>query len=298
MKSAVLFFLSVLMSASIWAQKGISFQGIARDPQGNAIANQTISVQFTIGNFSETQNLNTDNFGVFSATIGAENTTDFENLVFANMDENLTVEVDGTTIYNDKFNSVPYAKAAENGVPVGAIMPFAGPKNKIPDGWLYCDGTSYATTGMYGALYNVIGTAWGDDGGNFRVPDLRGYFLRGVDDGEGVDPDASSRTAKNTNGNTGDAVGSYQTDNFGIHNHTGSATSSGSHNHSILYDKGGGGDYGSGDMATVDDFGNFGANHRDYTETGGDHTHALSIDNNGGNETRPENASVIFIIKY
>lgn len=285
MKSAVLFFLSVLMSASIWAQKGISFQGIARDPQGNAIANQTISVQFTIGNFSETQNLNTDNFGVFSATIGAENTTDFENLVFANMDENLTVEVDGTTIYNDKFNSVPYAKAAENGVPVGAIMPFAGPSNKVPAGWLLCDGQSVAKTGVYEKLYQAIGTAWGDDGGNFKVPDLRGVFLRGINNGRtDTYADPSNRT-----------VGSFQDEDFKSHNHTGTTNTDGSHKHKLdNFDLDPGDSNGSGDYDIWEE----GSSDPGYTKTDGNHSHSFSTNQEGGNETRPVNAGVNFIIKY
>lgn len=131
MKSTFLLFFFAFMSVAVFAQNGIGFQGIARDPQGNAIPNQTISVKFTIGTFTETQNISTDNFGVFSATIGSENTTAFNNIIFANLNDNLKVEVDGTTIYDDKFNTVPFAKAAENGVPAGTIVPFAGQKVKF-----------------------------------------------------------------------------------------------------------------------------------------------------------------------
>lgn len=297
MKKSVLLFIVLSLSLSLFAQKGISFQGIARDNSGNAIPEQTVTVKFTIGSFVETQNLETDNFGIFSATIGSVNTTAFNNLVFANMNDNLKVEVDGNIIYDDKFNTVPYAKASDNGVPPGTILPFAGPKNKIPAGWLYCDGTSYATTGMYAKLYAAIGLAWGSDGGNFRVPDLRGYFLRGMSDGVTIDPDRTSRTAKYSGGNTGDAVGSYQTDNFSSHNHTGTANENGSHYHAygvrgFLTDIGAAGkEYNNGADGSSDD-------PTQSTRYSGSHTHTLSIANNGGNETRPENASVIFIIKF
>lgn len=290
MKSVFLLFFFVFMSVAIFAQNGIGFQGIARDPQGNAIPNQTISVKFTIGTFTETQNISTDNFGVFSATIGKENTTDFNKLVFANFNGNLKVEVDGTTIYDDKFNTVPFAKAAENGVPAGTIVPFAGPKSNIPVGWLYCDGSSYASTGMYGALFSAIGNSWGNDGGNFRVPDLRGYFLRGAADGQNIDPDRASRTAKYGGGNTGDAVGSYQPDMYASHNHTGNTSTDGNHQHPIgtrgFQTDGSKGADGSGDDQGI------------YTQSAGSHNHTLNINNSGGNETRPENANVIFIIKY
>ncbi len=293
MKSTFLLFFFAFMSVAVIAQNGIGFQGIARDPQGNAITGQTITVKFTIGVFTETQNIDTDNFGVFSATIGSVNSTGFNNLVFANLTDNLKVEVDGTTIYDDKFNTVPYAKAADNGVPPGTIVPFAGPKSKIPAGWLYCDGSSYASTGMYGALYNTIGYSWGNNSGNFRVPDLRGYFLRGVSDGTTIDPDRASRTAKYGGGNTGDAVGSYQSDIYQNHDHTGVVTGAGTHIHAL----------GSRGFETNGATGADGS-HDDSSITtnsgGGGHTHGVTINNSttGGSETRPENASVIYIIKY
>lgn len=290
MKSTFLLFFFSFLSVAVFAQNGIGFQGIARDPQGNAITGQTITVKFTIGGFTETQNIDTDNFGVFSATIGKVNTTDFNKLVFANLNDNLKVEVDGTIIYDDKFNTVPFAKASENGVPAGTIVPFAGPKSNIPAGWLYCDGSAYATTGMYGALFAAIGNSWGNDGGNFRVPDLRGYFLRGAADGQNIDPDRASRTAKYGGGNSGDAVGSYQSDIYASHNHTGNTSTDGNHQHPIgtrgFQTDGSRGADGSGDDQGI------------YTQSAGNHSHTLNINYSGGNETRPENASVIFIIKY
>ncbi len=156
-------------------------------------------------------------------------------------------------------------------MPVGSILPFAGPTP--PDGWLLCDGAALASAD-YTALYNVIGHGWGGTDTNFRLPDLRGAFLRGVL-GEGEDnrkcffssgggvvpgsscittacpagqdcrpyraPDAADRV-NGTGGNTGNAVGSYQgdttklrflgTDTESNHNHGGTATTSGSkHQH-------------------------------------------------------------------
>jgi len=299
MKKLTLLLIVLFFSFNLFAQKGISFQGIARDAQGNAITGENVSVNFTIGSFNETQNLETDDFGIFSATIGSVNTVDFDDLLFANMDENLEVVVDGQLIYNDKFNTVPYAKAAENGVPVGSIMPFAGPKSNIPEGWLYCDGTSYASTGIFGKLYDAIGYAWGDDAGKFRVPDLRGYFLRGADDGSGIDPDSSTRTAKYSGGNTGDAVGSFQNDEYGSHNHPASSDTEPDHDHTIYGEK-------ASDINDGNDndhvLNNGGSNDTDNitenTGMDGGHNHVITISNAGGNETRPVNAGVNFIIKY
>lgn len=54
-------------------------------------------------------------------------------------------------------------------IPPGLISIWSS--STIPNGWLLCDGTGYATT-AYPALYAVIGTTYGSSGG-FQVPDLR-----------------------------------------------------------------------------------------------------------------------------
>ena len=48
--------------------------------------------------------------------------------------------------------------------------------------WLPCDGREL-DIGLYSALFAAIGIAWGGDvkKGKFNLPDLQGYFLRGVD---------------------------------------------------------------------------------------------------------------------
>lgn len=53
-------------------------------------------------------------------------------------------------------------------------------------GCVMCDGTSYAQTGIYAALYAILGTAYnqsGDAAGTFRVPDYRGCALVGAGTG-------------------------------------------------------------------------------------------------------------------
>jgi microcystin-dependent protein len=102
--------------------------------------------------------------------------------------------------------------------PSGSIMMYGG--TSAPSGWLLCDGTSYLRT-IYTALFSAIGTAYGTaDGTHFSVPDMRGRFPRGVDNGAGNDPDTSSRTASATGGNTGDNPGSLQGNAFQTHHHS------------------------------------------------------------------------------
>ena len=66
-------------------------------------------------------------------------------------------------------------------VPVGVIYPFGGGSDKVPDGYLPCDGRAVSRT-QYSALFNVIGTSFGNGDGinTFNVPDMRNRFLEGA----------------------------------------------------------------------------------------------------------------------
>ena len=72
------------------------------------------------------------------------------------------------------------------GVPAGAIVYFA--MNTPPSGWVKADGTAVSRT-TYAALFAAIGTTFGvgDGSTTFNLPDIRGEFMRGWDDGRGVD---------------------------------------------------------------------------------------------------------------
>ncbi|MGD7191222.1 tail fiber protein, partial [Ralstonia pseudosolanacearum] len=68
----------------------------------------------------------------------------------------------------------------------GLIGYFA--RSTAPNGWLKANGAAVSRT-TYAALYAEIGTTFGagDGAATFNLPDLRGEFLRGWDDGRGVD---------------------------------------------------------------------------------------------------------------
>jgi microcystin-dependent protein len=102
--------------------------------------------------------------------------------------------------------------------PSGSVMAYAG--GAAPEGWLVCDGSPVSRT-QYASLFAAIGTAHGSGDGvsTFLVPDYRGRFLRGVDDGQHRDPDALTRTAAATGGNAGDAVGSLEPGAIAQHAH-------------------------------------------------------------------------------
>jgi microcystin-dependent protein len=108
---------------------------------------------------------------------------------------------------------------------VGQVVDFPVPPTSPPHGFLYCGNTSYLRTD-YPALFAKIGTTHGaSDSLHFNVPDRRGRFVRGQDNGSGRDPDTSSllRPSQASGGNTGDAVGSIQGDAFQDHKHQSNA---------------------------------------------------------------------------
>ncbi|KYG64186.1 hypothetical protein AZI87_13135 [Bdellovibrio bacteriovorus] len=147
-------------------------------------------------------------------------------------------------------------------VPVGVVLPFGG--TTPPNGYRFANG-DLLNIADYPDLFAAIGTAFGGDGvSTFRLPDLRGRFLRGVDGGTGRDPDAGSRSAMNTGGNAGNAVGSIQADQLR------------SHTHSFTVGLSGGG------TVPANGAGSYVSNTTSAA---------------GGSETRPVNAYVNFIVK-
>ena len=102
---------------------------------------------------------------------------------------------------------------------IGSIMAFGIPLACPPVGFVAADGQVLAKTGIYACLFAKIGSAYGSVGCNFNVPDLRGKFLRGQDNGAGIDPDACCRAISATGGNTNDNVGSIQGCAVDCHSH-------------------------------------------------------------------------------
>ena len=103
-------------------------------------------------------------------------------------------------------------------VPAGFVMSYS---SSISPGaeWLSCDGSAVSRV-TYDDLFAVIGTIYGvgDGSTTFNLPDYRGYFMRGTDNGAGNDPDALTRTDRG-DGSTGDLVGTIQLDSLKSHNH-------------------------------------------------------------------------------
>lgn len=154
------------------------------------------------------------------------------------------------------------------GTPVGTII--ANGSTSTPDGYLYCNGAAVSRT-TYAGLFTAIASNFGegDASTTFNVPELRGQFLRGQDDSEGVDPDAAGRSTNSSGGNTGDNVGSQQVDAFKSHLHN--------------WDQGNAAASGSGAGVAGDAAGSASSAYISLT---------------GGNETRPVNVGVRYYIKF
>lgn len=93
---------------------------------------------------------------------------------------------------------------AGGGGTAGTVAAFA--MNTAPTGWLKANGAAVSRT-TYATLFAAIGTTFGAGDGSttFNLPDLRGEFIRGWDDGRGVD--------------SGRAFGSAQSHQMQSHTH-------------------------------------------------------------------------------
>lgn len=86
----------------------------------------------------------------------------------------------------DKFKEELDKALEANAIPAGQIAFFAG--NALPSGWLKANGAAVSRT-TYAKLFEAIGTTYGEGDGSttFTLPDLRGEFVRGWDDGRQID---------------------------------------------------------------------------------------------------------------
>jgi microcystin-dependent protein len=175
----------------------------------------------------------------------------------------------GTVLTSQGIGEDPIYSTA---LPTGAIIIWS--TDVAPSNFLECNGSAVSRT-TYVNLFTVIGVTFGDGDGvtTFNLPDTRGYFVRGWDDGAGVDP---SRT-----------FGSVQQDQFQTHGH---GTTQSPHNHSINSNN----ILGSGGTGPL--IGGSGS-----TENTNNATISISVNapnsGNTGSETRPKNIAFMYCIR-
>lgn len=158
---------------------------------------------------------------------------------------------------------MPITNRKPMGPEPGTVAHFAA--STAPAGWLKCNGAQVSRA-AYAALFAAIGTTYGvgDGATTFNLPELRGEFLRALDDGRGID--------------TARAIGSAQAQATGPHDHY---TRAGAGSVSDNYG-GSGADYGtnSSNLAVSTD--------------GTTATTGPGI----GAETRPRNVAMLACIKF
>ena len=168
------------------------------------------------------------------------------------------------------------------GVPRGSVFCIA--HTSIPSGYLECNGdaipngtgTVQGITADFAPLRALIGA---------NLPDLRGEFIRGFDNGKGTD--------------SGRSMLSSQSDQNKQHNHpaSSSVTDSG-HVHATTFDNK---KYFPGGGSTSISFGGPGGYPADIF-TMSSATTGISVStttsNDGGGETRPRNIAMMYIIKF
>ena len=169
------------------------------------------------------------------------------------------------------------------------------PTSTPPAGYLECDGAALSRT-TYAALYAVLGTTYGKGAGTaanttFRLPDLRGEFIRGWDHGRGIDPDRAARTDRG-DGTTGDQVGSRQAGGVKKHHHIGLYNSP--YGTGFHYQYG----YKHNGVNTHANNGLGAFPHLDLGLHDNIEANAIKTGDVGGKETRPRNIGMMFAIKY
>ena len=290
-----------LSSASVFGQanvtsSGISVQGIARDENNTALANEDqLSLKFKIYYLdnsnseqtilNKTGNVRTDAFGVFAFVIDV---TESAYMKIANAEAYLKISQGDIVFSNEKLHAVPYAIHAQNGAPTGSITAFTGEASEVPQGWLLCNGASIPSGAYYDKLRELVGN---------NTPDLRAMFLRGT--GENTVTRESDNYSKTY---IGPGLGGYVLDQMEQHRHSINILSNerGGHRHAIRRDS-----YGSGDGYAMvgtggNDEGFYDENNDALMRAAGLHTHTVSGNTSNwgyGDESRPVNYGVNWIIK-
>ena len=173
-----------------------------------------------------------------------------------------------TSMNNEDWSPWVLVQGGTPAVAAGSVMWFAA--TRPPEGWLVADGSRLSRT-AYPALFAAIGTAFnqsGDGAQYFRLPDLRGEFVRGWDGNRGID--------------SGRAFGSAQADEFRSHKHAMPISGNSDDMFENLSDT----KRIRVTLVNDSDWNNvFGYHKDDYTAS-------------GGTETRPRNIALLPIIKY
>jgi microcystin-dependent protein len=200
------------------------------------------------------------------------------NVGIGTTDPKVRLHVNGDTRLVGKLTVNGAIESSQGGIiPTGTIIAYGA--SAVPTGWFECDGSEKSRT-EFETLFHVIGTNFGDGDGKttFKLPDLRGEFIRGYDKKRGVD-------SKNNR-----QFGSNQSGQIEAHKHISPFGESKGRN--PIYGETERGDY-------LGYQGNMNNNNTQwFTNDGSNQDGQVNADGVIGNETRPRNVALMYIIKY
>lgn len=167
--------LSLVFALAAMAQppEGVNYQAVARDGSGNLLANQNVTVQFSIREGSatgtdvyvETHTTTTNDYGLFSLVIGngTASTGTFSAIPWGTNDYFLNVEVNSNDMGTTQLMSVPYSLFADK---ANSAETVTGDFSSIN----FTDGSSQSTAAKgpvaWGRI-NANGTVASNSSGNF-----------------------------------------------------------------------------------------------------------------------------------
>ena len=124
------------------------------------------------------------------------------SITWANTDSGFTLEQGDLEVVDGTVKATKFIGTGST--PIGSVIAFMG--MEVPNGWMTANGAEISRA-EYPELFSAIGVIYGsgNNATTFNIPDLRGEFIRGWDDGRGVDNDRQ--------------LGSYQADAFQGHHH-------------------------------------------------------------------------------
>lgn len=153
-------------------------------------SNANLQIESNSGNqFIVTRDSSMIGIGTLSPTnplhiVSSSNPLRIEGLQSGNLNTDSVMVSDA----NGVVKRISLSSGDDNSIGAISIFPFSA----IPSGYLECNGQAVSRT-TYAMLFSKIGTTYGAGNGSttFNLPDLRGEFVRGWDNGKGVD---ASRT--------------------------------------------------------------------------------------------------------
>jgi len=173
---------TITQSNNTFAVGIISASNIDSQITGNSL---TFSNSVTGKIALNTQIINTNAIGSYDAeylTLPGKlkiNNVNYEWPIAAANELFMTTDITGKLSWSRATqSSTLFVPGTAGQIPVGSIMPFASAAN-APAGWLLCNGQAVPSA-TYPQLYTAIGTSYGGDATNFKVPDLINKALYGT----------------------------------------------------------------------------------------------------------------------